>query len=85
MLYVLRQIPPEEDSELRTLGYVILGVLLGKLEGMWSSREGRERPSRVQLQKRELTDPDSVSGLFPRQAREKGKMHFQDCPLCGSS
>lgn len=74
--------PPEEDSELRTLGFVILGELLGKLEGMWSSREGRGRPSRVQ---RELTDPGSLSGLSPRQARVKGRMHFQDCPLYGSS
>lgn len=41
MLYILCQ-SPEADPELSMLGFAILGALLGKLEGLWDSREGRK-------------------------------------------
>lgn len=33
---------PEADPELSKLGFVILGMDLGKLEGLWGSRAGRK-------------------------------------------
>lgn len=85
---------PEADPELSKLGFVILGVLLGKLEGLWGSRAGRKGVVEdgsdwfrgdVGMEIVSHGCPHSKQGRRGDLLQPSlGEMHFQDCPLCGS-